>query len=314
MQATADFKTVATQTDNSKYAMFDLTLNVETGVALKYVTFKNLRITSAATDNRLDYGFYANSIHRNFQFFNCQATYFEYGYFIKTLYASRIECCEALYCTQTGFWITDGSTSTELVSCYASTCVRGYKLKAVVYSCLTACAADYCRLAYDIELSTVNLVNCGCEESDVPLYITACNGNIIGGGFFATDNPGTSVANLITLQETCFMTIQSILLSGGAGVTGSKVSCGVTAPASRVTFIDNKGFTVADVLRDESVYFTDVIRQYNFWPGTATAASFIVIPTTNDPDETRLVAGGLYYNTTTNKFRKCDGSAWSDVG
>lgn len=140
----------------------------------KFCRISGIRFT--ATVNA-DYGIYLSATE-NSLIQDCFFEGYKFGVYDKGSWVQRVVRCIARNCTDTGFFIEQG-TSTYIQECYVVSAMRGYYLGGG-YSAIQNCACDHTtRWSYffqggptGTDLATVSMFGCGSENSgtDAAIY------------------------------------------------------------------------------------------------------------------------------------------------
>lgn len=140
----------------------------------KFCRISGIRFTTTVN---ADYGIYLSATE-NSLIQDCFFEGYKFGVYDKGSWVQRVARCIARNCTDTGFFIEQG-TSTYIQECYVDFAMRGYYLGGG-YSSIQNCACDHTtRWSYffqggptGTDLATVSMFGCGSENSgtDAAIY------------------------------------------------------------------------------------------------------------------------------------------------
>lgn len=140
----------------------------------KFCRISGIRFTTTVN---ADYGIYLSATE-NSLIQDCFFEGYKFGVYDKGSWVQRVARCIARNCTDTGFFIEQG-TSTYIQECYVDFAMRGYYLGGG-YSSIQNCACDHTtRWSYffqggptGADLATVSMFGCGSENSgtDAAIY------------------------------------------------------------------------------------------------------------------------------------------------
>ena len=140
----------------------------------KFCRISGIRFTTTVN---ADYGIYLSATE-NSLIQDCFFEGYKFGVYDKGSWVQRVIRCIARNCTDTGFFIEQG-TSTYIQECYVVSAMRGYYLGGG-YSAIQNCACDHTtRWSYffqggptGTDLATVSMFGCGSENSgtDAAIY------------------------------------------------------------------------------------------------------------------------------------------------
>lgn len=177
----------------------------------KFCRISGIRFTTTVN---ADYGIYLSATE-NSLIQDCFFEGYKFGVYDKGSWVQRVARCIARNCTDTGFFIEQG-TSTYIQECYVDFAMRGYYLGGG-YSSIQNCACDHTtRWSYffqggptGADLATVSMFGCGSENSgtDAAIYcagLVALSVEDYNAGNFDTIQPYNTGALLSMSSVTSY--------------------------------------------------------------------------------------------------------------